>query len=176
MIKYATRLPPGKSVQLLDDGETIRKIAQCSELKTLEFMKAVTCHFIDYPDPMVVPVYRFEILEKKRGNYVYSYDMMRLGILSEVERDLIDRIGDLHDSYGGDACYREGELYSGCYEYPELFNFLKLITRQQRYWDIHSGNILMDPDGQYRLIDLEGFLRTPLGQSCNNWISRSDDE
>jgi hypothetical protein len=99
---------------------------------------------------------------------------MRLGILSETERDLIDRIGDLHDSYGRDACFREHEMYSGRHEYPMLFEFLKIVTQQQRYWDIHSGNILMDPEGNYRLIDLEGFLHTPLSQSGNEWISRGD--
>lgn len=174
MIKYANRLPPGKGVQLLEDGETIRKTAHCSELKTLEFMEAIANHFIAYPDPMVVPVYRFEVIHKTRHESVYSYDMMRLGILSETERDLIDRVGDLHDSYGRDACFREHEMYSGRHEYPMLFEFLKIVTQQQRYWDIHSGNILMDPEGNYRLIDLEGFLHTPLDRTGNEWISRGD--
>jgi hypothetical protein len=172
MIKYANRLPPGKGVKLLDDGETIRKIAQCSEDRTLVFMENLVNHFIAFPDPMVVPVYRFEIIKRSRHESSYSYDMMRLGILSEKERELIDLVGDLHDSRGADACSLDYELYPGRLEYPELFGFLKFITQQQRYWDIHSGNILMDSDGNYRLVDLEGFLRTPLEQSCNDWISR----
>src|SRR5579885_1526741 len=108
-MKYANRLPPGKGVKLLDDGVTIRKTAHCSEEKTLIFMEAIANHFIAYPDPMVVPVYSFEILKKSRNESIYTYDMMRLGILSEAERDLIDRIGDLHDRFGADACFRYQE-------------------------------------------------------------------
>ena len=174
MIKYANRLPPGKDVILLDDGETIRKTARCNEEKTIIFMENLVKHFIDYPDPTVVPVYRFETIKRTRHEYIYSYDMMRLGILSEKERDLIDLVGDLHDSHGPDACVLDHVIYPERIEFPELFSFLKFITQQQRYWDIHSGNILMDPDGNYRLVDLEGFLRTPLELDCNNWISREE--
>lgn len=172
MIKYASRLPPGTNIKLLDDNLTICKIVNCPEKKTLHFMKAIIEHFINHPDPMVVPVFSFKVIResKLRGN-IYAYTMMRLGILSDEEKELIDFVGDLHDSYGAGACLQE-RYYPGKDNCPELFNFLKTVVEQQRYWDIHSGNILMDHDGNYRLIDLEGFLRTPLELSINDWISK----
>jgi hypothetical protein len=171
MIKYSNNL--SYNIKLLDDGQTIRKTANCSQEKSYDFIKAVVKHFIRYPSPDVVPVYDFQFISKKDGLITYSYDMMRMGILSEVERELIDRVGDLYDTYSQEACFLEHELYLGSVDYPDLFNFLKVITLEGRYYDIHSGNILMDPDGNYRLIDLEGFLRIPLELKENNWISRT---
>lgn len=171
MIEYAERLPPGKSIKLLDDN-TIRKTTQCSEKKTLVFMEAIIKHFIVNPHPMVVPLYSFQIISKSFfKNNTYSYTMMRLGILSNHEKDLIDFVGDMHDSYGAGACLQH-IIYPGAGRYPELFEFLKTIVEQQRYWDIHSGNIMMDPFGKYRIIDIEGFIKTPLVLSENDWISR----
>jgi len=174
MIKYANRLPPGKPVELLDDGLTVRKTAQCSEEKTLRFMEALANHFIRHPDPMVVPVYSFEVLKKSKYEYLYTYDMQRLGLLLPEERQLIDLIADLYDLHGKDACNLEWELYPGKHEFPKLFSFLSRVCQEDRYFDIHSGNVLGDEDGEYRLIDLEGFLRTPLELRENDWITRGE--
>lgn len=178
MIRYATRLPPGKPVQLISDG-IIRKIERCSMEKSMIFMEALINHFIEWPDPMVVPVYNFKVLSNKRNDYAYQYDMMRLGILTQEERNLIDHIGDLCDRRGMDAFDEPSPkeeygttLTQGEREFPQLFLFLKEVVRLNRYHDIHSGNILMDMDGDYRIIDLEGFLRTPLELPENDWISR----
>jgi hypothetical protein len=181
MIKYATRLPPGKSVQLLNDG-VIRKIEHCSMEKTMEFMEALIKHFIAYPDPMVVPIYDFQTLTRKRNEYSYSYDMMRLGILTSEERRFIDLVGDMTDKYGKDAFMYEAsdyltsqhdyDLNRGNLEFPKLYDFLKTVVELDRYHDIHSGNILMDLEENYRLIDLEGFQVTPLSDPRNDWISR----
>ena len=173
MIKYAESLSSDKSIKLLDKI-TIKKTVRYQAKKTLDFMKAIIEHFIKHPDPLVVPVYSFEVIkESELGNNTYAYTMMRLGILSETEKQLIDFVGDLHDSYGAGACLQE-MFYHGQDKQPELFSFLKAVVDQQRYWDIHSGNILMDPDGNYRLIDIEGFIKTPLILNCNDWISRGD--
>ena len=166
MIKYAKSYSLDKNINLLDDNLTVRKEVIYQPKKTLVFMKAIIEHFIKHPDPMVVPVYSFEIIkESELGNNTYAYTMMRLGILSETEKQLIDFVGDLHDSYDAAACLQE-MFYPGQDIHPKLFNFLKTVVEQRRYWDIHSGNILMDSDGNYRLIDLEGFLRTPLILNC----------
>jgi hypothetical protein len=182
MIKYATRLPPGKPVQLMSDG-VIRKIERCSMEKTFEFMSSLIKHFIAYPDSTVVPVYAFQVVEARRDNYTYSYDMMRLGILTSEERVLIDLVGDMTDKYGSAAFdhepndYLQGHynytLEQGKKDFPKLYDFLHLVVLQSRYHDIHSGNILMDLEEDYRLIDLEGFLVTPLSRPENDWISRT---
>lgn len=155
------------------DHLTATKTVECSQDKTLVFMKAIVEHFIKHPDPMVVPLYSFKVIRKSRfRNNKYSYTMMKLNALSKPEKDFIDRIGDLHDKYGAATCILENFYYEDQEKFPKLFEFLKTVTLQQRFWDIHSGNILMDSSGNYRLIDIEGFLSTPLDQSCNDWISR----
>lgn len=164
MIKYADE-PLGHNIELINNTIVQKTVALPSE-KAIVFMKAIVEHFIRNPDPMVVPLYSFNIFKK-----TYSYTMMRLGILSKKEEELIDFVGDMQDSYGAGACL-QNKPYPNSEEYPELFDFLKTVTLQQRYWDIQSGNILMDSDGHYRLIDIEGFLNTPLDQSSNDWISR----
>lgn len=164
MIKYDEDLL-ANNIELINDV-TIKKTVLYPSEKSLAFMKAIVEHFIKYPDPMVVPLYSFEVYKN-----TYSYTMMRLGILSEKEKELIDFVGDMQDSYGAGACL-QNKPYPYSEEYPKLFEFLKTVTLQHRYWDIQSGNILMDPIGNYRLIDIEGFLNTPLNQSSNDWISR----
>jgi hypothetical protein len=54
--------------------------------------------------------------------------------------------------------------------YPTLTAFLTKIIEQGKYWDIHAGNVLKDEDDNYRLIDLEGFIRTPLTHHKNEWF------
>lgn len=122
---------------------------------------------------MVVPVYEFRLLPKTNGYYSYSYDMMRCGILLPSERSLVNVVGDLYDAHGAGACQQDNEeLYSRAREFPKLFEFLTELTKQNRYWDIHSGNVMIDEDHNYVVVDLEGFTRTPLELYDNNWITR----
>ena len=178
MIRYATRMPPGKPVKLLSDS-VVRKTAACSRNDTMEFMSALINYFINHADPLVVPIYAFEQLPKKYDMYYYQYDMMRLGLLTPDERAFIEHVGSLTDWRGKDAmnnldvCDPCGvSLYQNKEEYPELFDFLLTVVKQGRYFDIHSGNILMDNENNYLLIDLEGFQRTPLELYVNDWITR----
>jgi hypothetical protein len=65
------------------------------------------------------------------------------------------------------------ELIFGWKEYPKLMNFINTVFSQKRYTDIHSGNFMKDEDGEYRIIDLEGFSGgAPLNQPKNDWIIR----
>ena len=174
MIKYATRLPPGKGLSLLNDT-TVRKTDLCSESKTLDFMIAIANHFIQNPDPLVVPIYNFEVINSIRSPYKYTYDMRRLGILNNHERHIVDMAGCCHDKYGGDAyqVWYDTVTYSSyAHEYPELFSFLKEILKINRYFDLHSGNVMIDEEENYRLVDIEGFIRTPLELRSNDWILR----
>lgn len=173
MIRYANRLPPG--CKLLEDGKTVRKTALCSEQHTLEFMEVLVNHFIRYPDPLVVPVFHFEVLANSRNNQSYFYDMQRLGMLSLQEKDLVDRIGDLTDKHGPDAMsipWLPLELYPERHSQPELFSYLQQVVRLNRYHDLHSGNVMIDEQESYRLIDLEGFSMYSLDHSANDWITR----
>lgn len=170
MLKFSKSLPYG--LEILDDNITVRKTATCSEYKTFYFMEKLISHFTNNPDPTVVTVSNFKILQEKREqyNYKYSYDMKRLGLLSIKEKELIDFVGDMYDMHNVRACEISCN-YPHRSEFLELFSFLHTITSQGRYWDIHSGNIMKDEYG-YKLVDLEGFLMTPLEQPKNDWIIR----
>lgn len=149
---------------------TIRKTVRTKDKDIVIFMEALIHHFMDHPDPMVVPVYNFKVICKPY-DYLYSYDMKQLQCLTNKEKKLIDTIGDLYEEYGYEACDQYKDL-----ENPKLMNFLHTLIKSGKYWDIHSGNILKDEYGNYKLIDLEGFLNCPLNHKSNNWISRNHYE
>jgi hypothetical protein len=171
MLKYATRLPPGKPVELLDDN-LIRKTGSWIEKDMFLFQKRVINHFIKHPDPLVVPVYQFTELGRDRHKqYTYSYIMERCGILNVDERAFVDYVGDLWDKHCDRACAQpDPALLSYQKKFPALFDFLKTVVEQNRYMDLHSGNVMMSQDG-YCLVDLEGFMKWPLNSASHNWIS-----
>jgi hypothetical protein len=182
MIKYAHRLPPGKPVKVLSDG-VIRKTVVQAMPQIMAFMQRLCNHFISYPDPLVVPVYSFKILEDRKNYYcTYSYDMMRLGILSPDERRLIDRIGDLTDFHGKNSFLFLNQdlsvldIKKELNNYPKLSLFLKTVVEDNKYFDVHSGNILMDFEGQYRLVDLEGFYRSEYYKTNYDWITNESND
>jgi len=135
-------------------------------------MQVLVKHFINHPDPLVVPVSRFEIIENTQYNHRYSYDMEFLGMLSKEEKLFIDRVGDLHDQFGADALNQDYDLYPERHSLPRLFSYLKEVIALNRYHDLHAGNIMIDLDENYRIIDLEGFYYFSLYNSSNNWITR----
>lgn len=168
MIKYSTRLPPGKSVFLLDNGNVL-KTSRFTMNRTFHFMDALLKHLIINPDHLVVPIINYTVIDNK----TYSYEMERLGILDNKERYFINKLGGLVDLYGKDAwqIYIEelGSLHNAL---PKLGQFLKTVIEQDRYHDLHSGNVMRDTECNYRLVDIEGFLNTPLSLPDNNWITR----
>ncbi len=180
MIRYATRLPPNSATALLPNG-LVRKTEYFSTEQSFKFIVAVVEHFIKSPDPMVVPVYDYAILSERRHDYSICYDMMQCGILEEDERKLVDYIGDLWDVHGTDTwnridagtCRRYAEELPLLQEQnPLLSNFLKRVVTEGRYLDLHSGNVMRNEDNEFVLIDLEGFIRTPLEAEINSWITR----
>lgn len=177
MIKYADRIYD-YDIELINDS-TVRKTARCSQEDTFLFMGNLLHHFINNPDPLVVPIYNTKVISSDQSNYNYSYtyDMMRLGVISKTEKDIINEIGFLWD-------YHKKEAYNNIYNskqvdfllenqkvYPKLFAFLKQVVEQNRYHDLHGGNIMLDLNEDYRLIDLEGFTNSPID---NNWITKYD--
>ena len=180
MIRYATRLPPNTATRLLSNGR-VRKTEYFSQESSLEYMVALLEHLIHHPDPLIVPVYDYAILQKKRQDHIISYDMMRCGILEEDERMFVDYVGEAWDMHGQDLWKRLDQ--GTCMKYPEelryfrdeqkeLASFLTEVIHQNRYQDLHSGNVMRDEDNNFVLIDLEGFIRTPLEADYNSWITR----
>lgn len=168
MLKYNNNLPYG--LQIVGDGFIIRKTAALNSKEGYDFLKLLISKQIKNPDPAIVPVYKFCNIGFNKGVYKYQYDMMRLGMLSKEEKDIISRA-----SYEWDYKYNLSEskhplMVSARKDYPKLMSFLEEQTSLGRYWDLHSGNIMLDEDLNYRFIDLEGFIKYPLHDKKNDWI------
>jgi hypothetical protein len=171
MIRYATRLPPGKPVELVNDT-TIRKTYRWSLEYSFRFMDKLIKHFINHPDPLVVPISNYKVICANSYDYQYSYDMDRLGLLSKEERQLVNDCGDASDHYGCHFWHKMPEsLRQKFNDHPKLSAFMQTISSQGRYHDLHSGNVMMNMDDEYMLIDIEGFLNLPLESPDNDWIT-----
>lgn len=176
-MKFDPNIESRYGIKLVDEL-TVRKEAQVGSRETYEFVRAVINHFIRKPDPMVVPVYRFEAIEEKDegvskrwGTYRYAYEMMRMGMLDRDERTVID-VAHPYYHNGIPVDVKHDILQMGWKSYPKMMKFLNKVFMQGRYTDIHSGNFMKDRDGEYRIIDLEGFGGCPLNQAKNDWITR----
>jgi hypothetical protein len=115
---------------------------------------------------MVVPVFRFEVLEEvneKRnprwGVYKYAYEMRRLPMLDKDEKDLITRLIAQYRPVTRD--HVDPYIQRGWREYPALVEFMNQVLYDGFYTDLHNGNFLKDEEGNYRIIDLEGFSQYP---------------
>lgn len=166
MIKYDSLYGRG-AIQLLDE-KTVRKTAITGLADIVQGVEGMCKHLIRHPDPMIVPVYDFQIDKAPNGNntvgwYEYHYDMLRLGMLNEEERSLINLI-DYTDQLN---VIRVEHLRKN---YPALSVFMDEVLQLGRYVDIHGGNFLKDEDEAYRIIDLEGFMHFPLTNPINDWF------
>lgn len=162
-MKYDENVETRYGITLASD-QIVRKEASFSRKESFDWMRTLVLHLISAPNPMVVPVFSFEDLSEspKRGEYQYryAYQMMRLFMLTREEKDFIDvlarkrRGNNLRDT--DDPVVLQGKK-----ELPDLFNFMMQVIEQGHYNDIHDGNFLKDDQGNYRIIDLEGFTTYP---------------
>lgn len=170
-----------------DDGESIhcqygitaiserviRKQAYSSTLYGFLAIEAVCNHFIRNPNPLVVPVYDFvaEILPKNKYDaHRYHYDMMRMGVLDESEKEFINKVCDPWYRY---KTVEERAAWFAIHKgvNDKLLYFLEEVLMQGRYADHHSGNFMKDEDDNYRIIDLEGFtVWHPLTDKRKSWL------
>lgn len=176
-MEYAKYLP--SHIVLVND-KVVRKIANTINHEVIEFVEGLARHFIASSDSMVVPIYNFEYSFKKDAYgyeaYHYTYEMARLGKLSEIEQSVIDTVGDGHSvgitkpcALGRNAACQK-HLDEAWEHYPKIMDFLGQVIEQRRYVDLHGGNIMVDENGDYKLIDIEGFMKYPLIGAHNEWI------
>lgn len=179
MIQYDENLSERYGIKLLDH-KTVEKTAQLGNKESWECFLTIIGHFKDNHDPMVVPIYDFEVLKQPEDEtvawgvqYKYRYTMKRLGLLTSGEKQLISDMREVSiygdKSYGANPSKR---LLTSKAEYPELTRFMEVVIAQKRYLDIHDNNFLKDEDESYKVIDLEGFIYTPLNREENNWLKR----
>jgi hypothetical protein len=175
MIKYDDNIDGEYYHIKLVDDRTVRKEASLGTKESFELMEAIALHFINHPDPMVVPVYKWEVLGRPQksnyGIFSYQYDMKRLGMLDENEKNLIYYM-NMHKLYGGGYMNSASKVEYLSPQYPELYEFMKEVLALNRYTDCHGGNFLKDEDESYKIIDLEGFIRTPLNRKENDWFTK----
>lgn len=169
MRKYPTRLPYGLEYI---DRNTVRKNGIFSLKNNRYFMEVLCNHLIHNPDPMVVPVLDFKMGSVKNGEYYYSYDMKALLDLYTEEKRIVNWVADHYEEEGLPSQSVDAYIQQGWLEWPELMQFLEQWIAMQRHRDIHDGNIMIDEEGSYRLIDLEAFIHSPLDAPINNWITR----
>lgn len=161
-MKYDENVESRWGITLASD-QVVRKEYSYSREESFNWIRGLVLHLISNPDPMVVPVYRFEDLrgapKKDHYEFRYAYEMMRLFMLTREEKYFIDVLARRKHSNLRDT--EDPDVLRGKKEMPELFNFMVDVIEQGHYNDIHDGNFLKDDQGNYRIIDLEGFTTYP---------------
>ncbi len=172
MLKYDDLHAFGNFLTLIDRDTKVRKRCKVGSRDSFLTIQAIVNHFIHHPDPMVVPVYRFTLIEgdmsKPWSVFEYSYDMKRMGKLEPWEKEIVNDAGDVK-YYGRSFDTPEWRQHEK--KFPELVKFMKKVLSDNKYMDVHAGNIMKDEDG-YRIIDLEGFQNGRLESPRNAWIKR----
>lgn len=174
MVRYEEHVEDWHGISLIDSN-TIRKKASLSTRESFECIEAICYHFMERPNPMVVPVYSFRAVQEPRdrhfGTYVYEYDMKRLAMLDHGEKSYITLLKSSRAYlYNGLRTDEKEELERLTEVYPALVKFMETVYSEKRYTDIHDCNILKDEYEDYKLIDLEGFIRVPFERNENDWI------
>lgn len=156
MLNYAKNLPSGLGLELVDEM-TVRKTGNNYNRRT-EFLQTLVSRLEREEHPLIVHAHNFQSFTES-GTKKYSYDMKRLGILSRSEKDLITNFDRFYWNHSKSIIGADNHpgVQEYLTDYPQLFKFLSHIYVWHKYTDIHSGNIMMDEDRSYRLIDLEGF-------------------
>jgi hypothetical protein len=161
MIKYEYSLPFG--LELIDDF-TVKKMGRYSLIESIKQFEIIINHFINHPDPLVVPIYSYQYISgNNKSFYIYSYTMKRLGLLSEEEKKIISLCIRSKLDTDKDFCRLKEE-------YSSLIHFMDQVLTQNRYVDLHNRNFLKDEEGNYKIIDIEGFLKYPVDYRNLDWI------
>ena len=119
------------------------KISSCCDKKIFNKVKRIVNKQINNKDKDIVKVYSWKPLLSYKGYYKYKYSMDRLLDIEKEDRQDICRF-----TYNRDR---------DSYNNKKLFDFL-MRADKKGYRDIHDQNIMTDKKGNYKLIDLEGFI------------------
>jgi hypothetical protein len=166
MMKYDDNVESRYGIILVND-RVVRKEAQVSTRANFEWIRKLVTHIMLNPNPMVVPIYRFETIEEELpsarngnwGTFKYAYEMMRLPMLDKAEKNLISKLISRYKPVTRDD--PDPAIQAGWKDYPVLVQFMNQVLADRYYTDLHNNNFLKDEEGNYRIIDLEGFSRYP---------------
>lgn len=177
MLKYDENVESRYGIKLVSD-QVVRKEYGFGDRESFELIQKLCKHFIKNPDPMVVPVLRFELLEESKkderfGTFKYAYEMKRLFMLTSEEKNIIETCIRSFFNHNQDLKLNpDYRMQSAWKENPALVEFMQKVLSQNRYNDLHSGNFLKDENEDYKIIDLEGFMRYPANGAHNDWITQ----
>lgn len=162
MFKYDENIEQRMGITLVSDS-VVRKEYSYGSRNAFEWIQKLCNHLIANPDPMVVPVYKFEVLEihdkpdSRWGTYRYAYEMKRLFMLNREEKELISTLVQTNGYNPVERDHPHEKIKRGWQEIPDLMNFMNQVFADKQYNDIHNQNFLKDENGEYKIIDLEGF-------------------
>lgn len=163
MIRYSTRLPTNSGLTLVSDL-VVRKTSQYYSIIARNYIRDVVHYFEKNPCSYVVKAWNYKELPINKSNhYTYSYDMERLGLISSEEKNIIAIIV----KYENVSLSSYPQYWSS---HPSLMGFLQTVIEDGKYDDLHDGNVMIDTQENYRLIDLEGFIKYPLDTFKNDWL------
>lgn len=177
MLKYDENVESRFGIKLVND-QVVRKEYGFSDKESFNLVQRLCNHFINHPDPMVVPVLRFEVLEdseknnQRFGTFKYAYEMKRLFMLSHEEKDIIETCIRSYFNSSLNKDNPDARVQLAWKNNSKLVEFMKTVLEQGRYNDLHSGNFLKDENEDYKIIDLEGFMRYPANGQQNDWIDQ----
>lgn len=167
MLCYRENFPYGLYGLSLINDSTIEKTAHC-EPSSIGLIESLVNYLINYPDPMIVPVYSFQRISERKGTVKYRYTMKRLYELTKEERTAIEMMSGHWDDYV--CCIHNKYIDSWSESLPHLTKFVRNLSNRRIYWDFHEGNILKDEDENYRVIDLEGLAKnSDLACEAEKW-------
>lgn len=127
------------------DSNKICKLAATSALSWRIEIEKIIIDQINNPKDYIVPVHSYENLPTVGGMYPYRYVMDKLIPLNHYERILFKL-------FQSKVIMLEDKHYS-----PGFYEWL-LNNKEYNYHDWKASNIMKDDIGEFRIIDLEGFV------------------
>jgi hypothetical protein len=121
------------------------KISSCLGKRLYNSVVKVINKQIKNKDPDIVRVYNLKLLSSKDKYFTYKYSM--------------DKLFDPTKDELKDICRYSYDLNRDTYSNKKLFDFMQRIDKKG-YLDLHDENVMVDKSGNYKLIDLEGFLHS----------------
>lgn len=100
-------------------------------------------------------ILEIKLCRQKRNLIRYSYEMAYLKPLSQEESYFINRKWS-NDHYIDETSWKIKRVENLAKKYPKLAAFTEAY--QWTYLDWHAGNVMRDQQGNFRIIDLEGFF------------------
>lgn len=147
-------LPRHSGLQLINEF-CIRKTNTIYEIN-FKKLQSIIQSFIDHPNDDVVSISNFTYRNMDDfERYEYSYEMQRLYNLNDEEKFIVDSSYDNLGEEWEDTVF----IIKAAKEHsPKLYNFLYRALYHLKYKDMHSGNVMKDNVGNYKIIDIEGFI------------------